>query len=269
MNDGILKIESSKSGPVIALFAGVHGDETAGIWALQNIALNLKLKNGSVYIVFANPPAIEKNVRMVRKNLNRCFIEGNNGTTYEDKRARQLMKILDKCDALLDLHMFYEPGEPFVICDEDSLDVAAALPIITVSTGWAAVEPGATDGYMLSQGKQALCVECGGISEAKERVSFAEECVWRFLQFYGLITTKHKPQQYSQQIVAVKRAQHKTSENFVLLPGFKDFQALTEGQLIAMDDGREFRAGENECIIFPHYRARVDEEAYIIGDIVQ
>lgn len=269
MSEDIQRIDSGKAGPTIALFAGVHGDETAGIWALQNIAPKLKLTKGSVYIVYANPPAIEKNVRMVTKNLNRCFVAGNDGESYEDQRARQLMKILDKCDTLLDLHMFYEPGEPFAICESNSLSVAAALPLKIVSTGWVATEPGATDGYMYSQGKQALCIECGGIPEAKEKVAFAEEIIGRFLQYYDVIEKGYKPERYEQQIVTVNRAQHKTSENFTLLPHFKDFQNLTPGQLIAKDGKQEFRAGENECIVFPHYRARVGEEAFIIGDIVQ
>ena len=269
MNNDILKIKSGKPGPTIALFAGVHGDETAGIWALQNIAPTLNLKKGVVYIVFANPPAIEKSVRMIAKNLNRCFVAGNEGATYEDRRARQLMSILDQCDALLDLHMFYEPGEPFAICEQPSLEVASYLPLKIVSTGWTQAEPGATDGYMYNKGKQALCVECGGIPEAKERVALAEEIVWRFLQYYQIVEAKYQPKTYKQKLATVKAAQHKTSEAFMLLSGFKDFQNLTPGQVIATDGPKEFRAGENECIIFPHYRARVGEEAYLIGDIVQ
>lgn len=269
MTEGVQKIDSGKPGPTIGLFAGVHGDETAGIWALQNITPDIKLTKGSVYIVYANPPAIEKNVRMVTKNLNRCFVSGNDGESYEDQRARELMKILDECDTLLDLHMFYAPGEPFAICEDNSLPVAAVLPLKIVSTGWVATEPGATDGYMYSQGKQALCVECGGISEAKEKVAFAEEIVWRFLQYYDVVDKKYESEIYPQRVIAVNRAQRKTSKNFTLLPDFKDFQNLVPGQLIARDGGQEFYAGKNECIIFPHYKARVGEEAYVIGDIVQ
>jgi succinylglutamate desuccinylase len=269
MTEGVQKIDSGKPGPTIGLFAGVHGNETAGIWALQNITPELKLTKGSVYIVYANPPAIEKNVRMVTKNLNRCFVSSNNGESYEDKRARELMEILDECDTLLDLHMFYEPGEPFAICEDNSLSVAAVLPLKIVSTGWVATEPGATDGYMYSQGKQALCVECGGIPEAKEKVAFAEEIVWRFLQYYDVVEKRYEEEKYKQNLVAVKRAQHKTNESFTLLPNFRDFQSLAPGQLIARDEAQEFHAGENECIIFPHYKARVGEEAYVIGDIVQ
>src|SRR6185369_17926132 len=119
----VIELSSGKPGPSLAILAGVHGNELAGVYALQELLPTLKPTRGKVYVAFANPPAIEANTRMLNKNLNRCFVADNHGTTPEDERARELMKMLDKCDALLDLHMFYDDdGVPFVICEDNALD---------------------------------------------------------------------------------------------------------------------------------------------------
>lgn len=261
-----IKITSNQPGPTVAIFAGVHGNETAGVFALQKLLPNLAVTRGTLYVAFANPPAIEANVRMIEKNLNRCFYEGNDGDSYEDERARELMKILDECDALLDLHMFYDPtSKPFVICEDNALDLAKKFDVGIISTNWTKVEPGGTDGYMYLQNKIGICVECGPIEKAAEYTDFSIKTIYQFLKYFEMTD---KPVAYSdsaKRLIRADHAVHKNSENFVLEPGLFDFQKLEAGQVIAKDDETIYSGKENECIIFPHYKARVGEEAYIIG----
>jgi CheY-like chemotaxis protein len=136
ITNNIVTITGSQPGPVVAIFAGVHGNERAGVYALQRLIPDLKITKGTVHFAFANPPAIEANVRMVTKNLNRCFYAGNDGTDAEDIRARELMQVLDGCDALLDLHMFYDKkNKPFVIC-EDNADIVTILKMQIEEAGY-------------------------------------------------------------------------------------------------------------------------------------
>ena len=259
-------VQGNISGPTVALFAGVHGNERAGIYALQELQKSLQVAKGTVYLVYANPPAIEKNVRMCGKNLNRCFMPDNSGTSYEDKRARQLMKLLDQCDALLDLHMFYDDQNvPFAICEQNSVDIANLFDVDIISTNWDSIEPGATDGYMFNQGKVGICVECGPISKSNEYTDFAIRTVMQFLSYYDMLA---EPEMYStepKRVIQTLYAVHKTDESFVLQPGFHDFERLTSNTLIARENGKEYYGKSGECIIFPHYKARIGEEAYIIG----
>ena len=51
---GIYKIDSGISGPKIAIFSGVHGNETAGIEAVKKALKEIEIKKGVVYFVFAN-----------------------------------------------------------------------------------------------------------------------------------------------------------------------------------------------------------------------
>lgn len=263
----ILTIKGDKPGPTVAVFAGMHGNEKAGVYALHELLPTLAIHRGTLHIAFGNPPAIDANVRMLEKNLNRCFYKDNTGTSAEDVRARQLMAVLDTCDALLDLHMFYDDaGEPFIICEDNALDIAKLFDITIVSTNWTATEPGATDGYMYEQGKIGICVECGPISKSREYAPFAKEITLQFLQHFGMVSGAATTKKLNNQInIVAYKTVHKTSESFTLLPGFRNFQALQAGQCIASDKHTNYYAQEGDYIIFPHYKARVGEEAYIVG----
>ncbi|HEY4963168.1 MAG TPA: succinylglutamate desuccinylase/aspartoacylase family protein [Candidatus Saccharimonadales bacterium] len=262
----IIEINGKGPGPTLAIFAGVHGNELAGVYALQELIPGLKINIGKLYIVFANPETIEKKVRMINKNLNRCFFEGNSGAEPEDKRARELMTVLDSCDALLDLHMFYDDdGAPFVICEDNAIDLASKLDVGIISTNWTRTEPGGSDGYMYLKGKIGLCVECGPITLANEYTGFAINVIYQFLKYFNMadypVTFSDIPKRY----IRAKETIYKTSNEFKLTSGLHNFDALRPNQLIATKGEQKYLARKGECIIFPHYSARVGEEAYILG----
>lgn len=262
----IFEIIGAEDGPVVAIFAGMHGDELAGVLALKKLLPNLTVTKGRAYIAFANPPAIQMGVRMINKNLNRCFFAGNQGAMPEDKRARELMAVLDTCDALLDLHMFYDDnGVPFAICEDNAVDLVSKFDLDIISTNWSHTEPGAADGYMYMNGKIGICVECGPISKAADYTGFATQTIYQFLRHFGMtdkpITFSTKPKR----IIKAEKTIYKTSERFVLKGGLGNFDALQPGQVIATESGKQYVAKARECVIFPHYKARVGEEACIIG----
>lgn len=262
----IIEINGTLPGPTVAIFAGVHGNEMAGVMALNAILPTLTITKGKLMIAYANPPAIEAGVRMVNKNLNRCFYKGNSGTSPEDVRARELMAVLDQCDALLDLHMFYDDnGEPFVICEENALELASTFDVGIISTNWTEVEPGATDGYMYQNGKIGVCIECGPLSKPEEYEQFAINTIYQFLYFFGMTEIKVQASLKQKRIIKAESVVYNKDESFSLKPGFKNFQKLSEGSEIAKSYDSKYIAKKDQCIIFPHYGARIGEEAYIIG----
>jgi succinylglutamate desuccinylase len=262
----VIELDSGKTGPSLAIFAGVHGNELAGVYALQELLPTLKPTRGKLYIAFANPDAIQANVRMLNKNLNRCFMSDNKGDLPEDQRARELMVVLDKCDALLDLHMFYDDeGEPFVICEENAIDIASKFDVDIISTNWSATEPGATDGYMFTQGKIGICVECGPISKSRQYTDFAIRIIYQFLQYFDMSPEEVVFSKTPKRMIVADKSVYKSSNQFKLKGGYKNFDRLTSGEIIARDGTKKYVAHKDECIIFPHYAARVGEEVYIIG----
>lgn len=266
IKDGIVKLSSNRPGPTLAIFAGVHGDERVGVIALKNQSRKIKLKKGCLYIVFANPPAIKKDRRYIGKNLNRCFYKNNNGQTYEDKRARRLMNILDKCEALLDMHAYSnQEGPVFAICEKSAFDVAKIFDVEIISDGWARVEPGGTDGYMHKNNKVGICLEFGSISKTTEYLNIAEKSIFQFLKYYDMVDSKVQFSSNGKERITAKKAVKFRSSNFKMNKQLKNFQKLKKGEFVSEDSGRKKLAAEDEIIIFPNPNASVGHEAYIIA----
>lgn len=269
--EGITLVKSHSPGPTIAILAGVHGDERAGILAFKNLLKTCKPTRGSIFFILGNLRAVQKNVRFTESNLNRCFIPNIIGDSYEQKRAREIMPILDACDALLDLHGFKDTaGDPVSICDEPSVKVARKLLPPIVSTGWGDAEPGGSDTYMHMQGKIGITVECGPIADSASNGRLvAEVAVHQFLKYFGMIDTPIPFSTKKKKHVQVHYAVKRTSENFTLREGMHNFQELSRGEVYGQQDGQDFVAEAGDVIIFPRPHQLIGHEAFIIGKVIR
>lgn len=260
----IIKKTSENPGKIIAIFCGVHGNERAGIIAVEKALQELVITAGTVYFVFANPRAIEIGKRFVEKNLNRCFYHGQSGDTYEEQRAQELMRLLDTCDALLDVHASNTPDTiPFIITDS-GFDVAQVLPFEIVARGFDLVEPGGTDGYMKNSDKVGVCVECGFSGASEQYSDLAYQSIVQFLKFYGAIDGVAVPI-HNQKLLHVDRVQKVTSDNYMLTRTFSDFEVVPEGLVIARDDTHEYVADRESVILFANPGKPVGAESYVLG----
>jgi predicted deacylase len=211
--NNIWTIKGDKSGPTVAIFGGVHGDEKAGVATINYLRDNLVLNRGTVYLVLVNPPAITEGARMLNKNINRCFSHHNTGKTPEDIRARELMSLLDKCDALLDLHEHSnEATDDFIICEPPSFRVAKSFGVPLISYGWSSAEPGATDGYMYEQGKIGICYEAGCNTKTKRNTQRHKIAAKYFLSAFNMINLENasSPEKFS--FVKVSHSIYKKSD---------------------------------------------------------
>lgn len=266
MENQIVKLTGKNSGPTLAIFGGVHGNEKAGVLALQWAKDNLQINSGTVYLVVANAEAVASSVRQINKNMNRCFLFGNNGDAYEDGRARELMQLLDGCDALLDLHASSsDKSTPFVICEQPSFAIAKLLGVPLVSTGWDAIEPGATDGYMFRQNKVGICVECYGKAELEAGVSLARECILRFLACFDVIDYGYQPPVPEPKLFCAKAAIKKQTDDFSFAREFVDFETLAPGELIATDGGQKYFAQPGDVLLFPDAKCKIGDEVFVLG----
>lgn len=268
---GVSKITSHNPGPTIALMAGVHGDEKPGVLALQEYTPHLSLLCGTLYIIYANLPAMKQNVRMVEKNINRCFLKDNDGTTAEDIRVRELMPILDKCDALLDIHAYHDlTGDPFVICEDTAMDIATKLDPELISTGWADTEPGGSDTYLYLQGKIGITLECGPLTQIDAGKQVALKVIQQFLKHFGMINTPTEFSTQAKRIIRTESAVIRVSEDFYLDPNLTSFSKLVPGKVFASQDGTEYVGKQDQYIIFPRPQTKIGTEAFTLGrEIVQ
>ena len=79
-------VPGNETGPVMVVFAGIHGNETAGIHAIDSVASNLidtkANLNGTLYSITGNMRALELGVRYVDTDLNRLWENGFDRSQY-------------------------------------------------------------------------------------------------------------------------------------------------------------------------------------------
>ncbi len=88
--------------PSVALVGCLHGDEVLGKKVIDELE-DVKLKRGSLSFIIANTPALAKNKRFIKKDLNRSFPGKRNGED-EEKLAYCLEGVLKDFDYVIDIH---------------------------------------------------------------------------------------------------------------------------------------------------------------------
>ncbi len=266
MKQSIIVKNSGKPGMSLAVFAGVHGNELAGVKALNNLITKVTITAGKVYFVYANPRAIKKGIRYIDSDLNRSFYGKVKSNSYETKRAERLKKILDTCDALLDLHAFNSVGNPFIICEKDSYELASKMSIQLVTSGWDKFDIGSTDGYMRLQGKQAICVELGSTYQVEKYIPLAKKSVFQFLKYYGAIENKKILYSKQKKVFIKIRKRVIKAPGFVFTGNFSTGQCLSKGKNFARDNTKNF-ISRKEYIFFPNKTGKIGDEACLLGNL--
>jgi len=270
--DNVIIKKGAAPGPTVAIFGGVHGNETAGVMTVERLAASLLPLAGTVFLVTANPSAIARNVRLVGANLNRLFTRkaAATGDLYEHRRAGELMDLLDHCDALLDLHSYRsgivpEDAIPFAICEAPSARVAALLPVPAVVSGFTAAEEGGSDGYMHQRGMTGICVELGALERPDLFAPLGFETAMRFLAAFGIVGPLPPLPPRAQRLLALSGFRKKTKDDFRFARQFRNLEALRAGETIAYEDGLALCAAEDCAIVFPNDAHPVGVEAFMLA----
>jgi succinylglutamate desuccinylase len=267
--ESIITKEGELPGKTLAVFVGIHGNEKVGPFMFERLLQTISIDRGRVYFVYANPPAIEKNVRSVNENLNRLFTRTVVGDEYEFLRAYELMDILDGCDALLDIHSYNsEEGEPFAITSERGYDLASILNVPIIATGFGELGKG-TDDYMERQGKIGLCLECGTTNKAHDFVDFAERSVMQFLKYFNAVESDIAFDSVSQRYFVVKSLHTKKTSDFSFSSKFRDFEILPNDKPFLLDGTTSVTANPQEAILFPRDDVPVGGEVCIVGEFLK
>lgn len=120
----IMKIEHERSGPVVVLTAGMHGDEIGGTVVIQELFKQLKfeLNSGTIYAFpMLNPFGFENTSRRIsisNEDLNRSFPGNPTGSLAQRIAAMIMEKIrVLQPDLVLDLHNDWNKSIPYVVID--------------------------------------------------------------------------------------------------------------------------------------------------------
>jgi hypothetical protein len=202
-------IRGSKPGPTLALIAGTHGYEYAGIIALQRIRQNInpaELSGTLLLVHIANPPSFYGRTIYYSpadgQNLNRVYPGKADGTLSERIADVITREVIEKSDFLVDLHAgdgnealrpyVYLPqtGQAELDAASRGLAIAFGLDHIVLDKGRAQPPEASlyTDQTAISRGIPAITTETGQLGLSDDYwVSLAEDGIHNVMRHLGML----------------------------------------------------------------------------------
>jgi succinylglutamate desuccinylase len=291
--------DDGRPGPTLLVLAGIHGNEPAGVVALQRVLAELRDREspvvGRLVCLAGNLGALRDGRRFRRRDLNRGWgaaevrrlrCSDPATLTDEDREQFELLREFEswiaKADGpvvFLDLHTSSAPGSPF-LCLADTIDnrrlgLATTVPIIL---GIEETIDGASLEWFAAQGICGLAVE-GGQHGSPEAAANHAAAVWLLLVRLGIVPAKDvdldrhrahlaRSSHGVPKIVEIVHRQAITPEDrFVMTPGFANFAAVARGAVLAHDVRGEVRAPADCRVLLPLYQAQGDDGFFLAREV--
>jgi len=256
----------------------IHGNEfgslPAAVRLVEALTSGELTHGGRVSIFVGNPEAARANQRYLEVDLNRRFLDtGENH--HEDRRAQQLMPILDSADVFIDFHQtILETRQPFYIFPwhKPGWQWARALQSTEV---WVTRDPRlqfsantrCSDEYVAQTGRPGLTVELSqkGFSDAAEALCM--ETMLRALRHAedissgGVSVTDIAERERELTFYQTTYTHRFDDPALALEPGLINFQAVQAGQALSAPDSPEIRVPTDGALLFPKYPERADGQA--------
>jgi len=263
----IYLIDSEKKWNITTIMVWVHWNEISWVKALDEIKSNLELISWKVYFVYANQKAIKKNVRFTEKNLNRCFLKNNNWNTYEEKRAKEIIDILEKSDYLLDIHNTTSFNSSLEFLITTHIDYAKYFNVNKVVSHIDDIQKWWSDWFMDSIWKKWFCLECGSINywDKEKSKILAKKSILNFLKVTKNISWEPEVFDNDKLIIKMKLMYKTKSNDFKLAREFKDFEEIKRWELIWIDWKEKIINKQDSIILFAHNRKQVNSEWFCLG----
>ena len=266
----VFSFESDTLGPHVLVLGGVHGSEPCGIGAADAWVKRLNvghepLKSGKVTIIpRVNRRACQQGERFIDTDLNRCFTDPVEQSTYEGKLAANLLPHIQACDFMLDLHGTKARSPSFIFRDFDTeltVSLSMRLGAQYVLSGWQNVFPiSASSGGTLAAcqraGKEGLLFE-GGQRDSPQSLVACEQAVRYLLIQLGMLGGR-APSEESCELclsdVVIKTAPGDFRKDW------QGFDFVSKGETIAVyDNGQRIMASHDAYLICPDRESRIGE----------
>lgn len=292
--------EGDTHGPLFVVFGGMHGNEPAGIKALEMVFKMLEVEpitnpsfefKGRLLGLIGNLKAYNKNKRFIDKDLNRCWKstiinQTPNDLAEHDELLGILQIIHQHNDAykpteliVLDLHTTSSFGGIFSIVSDDPKSTMFAKSLhAPVIRGFMNILEGTTLHYFntaqLGLPTTALTFESGQHNETLS-TNRAIAAIVNCLKAIGMVDAAHIENQHDKILISyakdlpavvdlVSSYAIAEDENFTMRPGFKNFQAIQKGQILADNQDGPITAGMDALILMPLYQDQGDDGFFLV-----
>ena len=281
----VLRLRGAAPGPMLIVLGGIHGNEPAGLHAVEPLLERLALDAGDFVVLSGNRTALAEGVRYIERDLNRGWsdeaiasLPRSGGSSEDDEQLSLLGAIEDAlADArgpvtFLDLHTTSAAGHPFVVVGDDPAHRALAHAFgLPVFLGLVGKLSGALTPWLCTRGVTALAIE-GGQNDDEWSVVRHTAAIRIALVECGLLPPsslgplnlsrrllENAREDLPHEIEIVSRYAITPEDQFVMQPGFSNIHPVRAGTLLARDRHGEIRAPEDGLVVMPLYQGQGDD----------
>lgn len=294
------RLDAPAAGPTLIVVGGLHGNEQAGVLALQRILPRLAadatgLERGRVIGLAGNRQALRVQRRYLSHDLNRHWLPDRVSRLRhtqalladEDQELRELLREIEGLLAeaagdvfLLDLHTTSGPEVPFVNLDDSLRNRPFAFALeAPVVLGLDEELAGTLASYVGDRGMVAVGFEAGqhGSPEAVER---AEAAIWLALEASGVLRPGSRPEvTTARQLlkrecaslprVVEVRYRHAIGpeDGFRMDPGYANFQPIQRDQHLGHDRRGPTHSPLDGLMLMPLYQAQGADGYFIVRPV--
>lgn len=298
VNRIIGSVDSENPKATIIVFAGIHGNENAGVKASENILKRINDEKinfkGNIFFIYGNINALNKGIRFEDIDLNRIWCKERisklktktNGHFIEDFEQAsiylQIKNILENYKGpfyFFDLHTTSSHTIPFITISDslNNRNFSSKFPVPIV-LGIEEFLQGPLLTYMNEFGHIALGFEAGQHID-KRSVKNCEAFIWMSLVFTKCIEVKQLPDffKHKQTLRRCKCGHNfyeidyqyiiKEVEDFKMNLGFENFEKIKKHQDLAISNNTRVKAPIGGRIFMPLYQMQGNDGFFIVNRI--
>ena len=300
LNRIIGEINGKQPGPLIILMGSLHGNETAGIKAIEEVFRKIEDDQlpirGRLLGIRGNIQAFMEKKRYIDYDLNRAWTDEQilrlrtNGKSLHFREDGEMLDLLDFFDSIfnlngnqekifVDLHTTSSENGNFIVVPE----IYASHPVIRALRLPLILDlekhiKGTLLSYLVKKDMLAFAFE-GGLIGSKIAVRLHVAGIWEILVTCGNIRREQVNeirigallQTFAYELpyrLRVKYHYWITDEDeFRMKSGFVNFQRVSAGEVIATDRNREIVAPLDGLIFMPLYQRSGNDGFFIVEEI--
>lgn len=292
-------VEGTGPGPHVVALGGIHGNEPAGVKALEQVIENLEQKShlfkGKFLALRGNMEALSQGVRYIDEDMNRIWFpsiiekirrtDEENLESNERREIKALLHILDKFLVddtskpiiFADLHSFSAAGNMFAITapKEGHIELFSKLHVPLIF-GIEKTLRGAALSYYQDQGYVTFALE-GGQHESKHTIQNNTAAMLAMLDEIGCLDTSDLPafeqhesylaeqnKRLPEQVELVYQHMIEPGDEFKMRPGFKNFQRVHKNEWLATDKNGKISAQYDGYLLMPLYQQQGNDGFFIV-----
>jgi len=285
MNRVLCDVRGPLPGPTLIGLGGMHGNEPAGVRALEAVGAELSgegLLRGRFVGLAGNLPALSAGVRFVDRDLNRIWdvdgVEEISEAGQRDELRLELARVRAEADGpvhLVDLHTTSGDGPPFTVLGDTLANRAMALVVpVPMVLGLADALPGTLIDSRDAAGIASMAFEAGQ-HEDPLSVEHGADALWLLLGWLGMIprrdvrvkTPRRRLTRAARGFPSAVRLVHRhaleSTTEFRMRAGLRSFASIKRGEVLAEEDGGVVRAPASGHILLPLYQTSGDDGFFV------